>query len=137
VTARSLLVDPVSRQSFEGRYRLSEDPWNFRSSSYERAKYTMTVAALSRERYVSGFEPGCSIGELTALIAPHCARLLAMDVSPSAAAERAGKLALPLPGRGHTDERHRALLEFARLDLALHSPPDTPELSGLSRVFPS
>jgi hypothetical protein len=31
----------------------------------------------------------------------------------------AGKLDLPLPGHGHTGDRHRALLEFAREDLAL------------------
>lgn len=31
----------------------------------------------------------------------------------------AGRLDLPLPGHGHTGERHRALLEFAREDLAL------------------
>lgn len=30
-----------------------------------------------------------------------------------------GALALPLPGRGATRERHRSLMEFARLDLAL------------------
>ena len=37
-----------------------------------------------RERYASAFEPGCSIGVLTAQLAPRCDRLLACDVAAAA-----------------------------------------------------
>ena len=62
----------------------SSDPWNLRSAWYERRKYAITVAALPRERYRSGLEPGCSIGELTRLLAVRCDRLLAFDFAESA-----------------------------------------------------
>lgn len=66
---------------FDRVYAASDDPWNFSSSDYERAKYAATLAALPRRRYASGFEIGCSIGVLTELIADRCDRLLAVDTS--------------------------------------------------------
>ena len=81
---RAELDQEVSADAFENRYREHDDPWNYRLSSYERAKYDTTVKALSRERYVSAFEPGCSVGELTAMLAPRCDRLFAIDISPTA-----------------------------------------------------
>jgi cyclopropane fatty-acyl-phospholipid synthase-like methyltransferase len=38
------------------------------------------VAALPRERYQNVFEPGCSIGVLSELLAPRCERLLSTDI---------------------------------------------------------
>jgi protein-L-isoaspartate O-methyltransferase len=70
--------------AFEQRYRLDEDPWQFASSAYERERYAVIIESLTRDRYANAFEPGCSIGELTALLAPLCDRLLATDVSPTA-----------------------------------------------------
>jgi len=74
---------------FEALYKESADPWNFSGSSYEQQRYASTIAALSRDRYGSAFEPGCSVGELTARLAARCASVLATDVSASAVA-RAG-----------------------------------------------
>jgi chemotaxis methyl-accepting protein methylase len=74
----------VSAQAFENRYRDNPDPWNYQASPYERGKYQVTLASLSRPRYVSAFEPACSVGELTAMLAGRCARLLATDVSETA-----------------------------------------------------
>ncbi len=71
-------------EAFEERYRADADPWHFTSSPYERERYRTTLAALTRDRYASAFEPGCSIGEFTALLAPRCDRLLATDVSATA-----------------------------------------------------
>jgi SAM-dependent methyltransferase len=71
-------------EAFEERYRAAPDPWRFGTSAYERQRYGITIAALTRDRYANAFEPGCSIGELTALLAPRCDRLLATDVSPTA-----------------------------------------------------
>jgi SAM-dependent methyltransferase len=73
---------------FERIYATSDDPWHFRSSAYEREKYAATLAALPARRFSSGLEVGCSIGELTALLAPFCDSLLGIDIvaEPLAAA---------------------------------------------------
>lgn len=66
---------------FDALYRDNPDPWDFRGSAYERAKYSATLAALPRSRYRSGVEIGCSIGELTSRLGEHCDVLIALDVS--------------------------------------------------------
>jgi protein-L-isoaspartate O-methyltransferase len=71
-------------EAFEQRYRADPDPWCFATSSYERDRYATTMQALTREHYWNAFEPGCSIGELTARLATRCARVLATDVSATA-----------------------------------------------------
>jgi SAM-dependent methyltransferase len=78
----------VSREHFDGLYSSSEDPWQLASAWYERRKYGLTIAALPRERYRSALEPGCSIGQLTRLLAGRCDRLFAFDFA-AAAIERA------------------------------------------------
>ena len=72
---------------FDDVYRANEDPWAFASSPYERQKYADTLAALDRPRYKRAFEIGCSIGVLTAQLAPRCGRLLSVDVSEAALAQ--------------------------------------------------
>lgn len=84
---------PWSAEAFEQKYRLDPDPFHFATSPYEQARYDATMRALQRRHYRSAFEPGCSIGELTARLAPCCDRLVAMDVSATAlrtAATRVG-----------------------------------------------
>lgn len=71
---------------FAAMYAESADPWGFTSRWYERRKYALTVAALPRERYRRGFEPGCSIGVLSELLADRCDSLLVTDVAPAAVA---------------------------------------------------
>jgi SAM-dependent methyltransferase len=78
---------------FEAMYAESTDPWGFASRWYERRKYALTLAALPRERYARGFEPGCSIGVLTGLLATRCDSLLATDVAAAAVAEARQALA--------------------------------------------
>lgn len=72
---------------FEERYARDPDPWRFRTSGYERAKYSATLDALPRPRYASALEVGCSIGVLTRALAPRCERLLALDVAEAALAQ--------------------------------------------------
>jgi len=79
-------VSHCEAAAFESRYRESDDPWNFASSAYEQNRYAMTLQALARHRYRRAFEPGCSIGALTAQLAPLCEELVATDVSPTALA---------------------------------------------------
>lgn len=66
---------------FEAVYAASEDPWSFETSGYEAAKYRATLDSLEGRRFERAFEIGCSIGVFTALLAPRCAELLAVDVS--------------------------------------------------------
>jgi trans-aconitate methyltransferase len=70
--------------SFERLYRLDADPWKFGSSAYERDRYAAILRTLNRPHYGYAFEPGCSIGVLTSMLAPRCRQLLAEDVAPSA-----------------------------------------------------
>ena len=72
--------------SFEEKYRSERDPWQFATSPHEQRRYALTVAMLPARRFASAFEPGCSIGELTARLAPRCDHLLAIDASPTAVA---------------------------------------------------
>ncbi|MBL3556990.1 MULTISPECIES: SAM-dependent methyltransferase [Marinobacter] len=69
---------------FERLYQSSEDPWNFRHSTYERERYAAICHSLADREYRSAFEPGCAIGELTAMLAPLCHSLEAIDFSASA-----------------------------------------------------
>jgi SAM-dependent methyltransferase len=75
-----------SARAFEDMYRQSRDPWNFSRSEYERGRYRATLDALLRPSYRRAFEPGCSIGELTAQLALRCDHVVATDVAPSAVA---------------------------------------------------
>jgi protein-L-isoaspartate O-methyltransferase len=77
---------PVSQAAFEAKYRQSVDPWNFRGSRYERDRYELTLRSLMRSRYRRAFEPGCSIGVLTAALAERCDEVQAIDIAPSAVA---------------------------------------------------
>ncbi|MBF9143807.1 class I SAM-dependent DNA methyltransferase [Hymenobacter properus] len=81
---------------FDHVYQANRDPWNFETSPYEREKYAATLAALPRTHYAEVFEVGCSLGVLTAQLAPRCGHLLAVDVSEAALAQaRARCAALP------------------------------------------
>lgn len=64
---------------FEQMYQDSPDPWSLAERVYERRKYDLTVACLPRPTYRRTFEPGCSIGMLTAKLAAHCDDILASD----------------------------------------------------------
>ncbi len=66
---------------FDDVYRANNDPWSFETSPYERDKYAATLAALPQQRYASGFEIGCSIGVLSAMLAQRCDQLLSVDAS--------------------------------------------------------
>ena len=71
---------------FSEQYAGSPDPWGFRTRWYEQRKRDVTVACLPRPAYRRGFEPGCSIGVLSAALARRCARLVVADVEDSALA---------------------------------------------------
>ena len=90
---------------FERLYDAAPDPWGFTDRWYEQRKRAVTLAALPRRRYRTGYEPGCSIGVLTAQLADRCDALLASDVSATALASAAARLA----DRPHVRLEQRAL----------------------------
>lgn len=74
----------VLQSQLEALYRNSDDPWRFRSSSYEQAKFRATVDALARPRYRSALEVGCGNGELSRHIAPLCDHYTGVDAVDTA-----------------------------------------------------
>jgi len=76
--------DITSADFFDEKYRQQADPWNFAGSPYEQNRYDAIFANLAHRRYEVAFEPGCSIGVLTARLATICRRVRAMDISPTA-----------------------------------------------------
>lgn len=107
---------------FEAMYDVAPDPWGFRSRWYERRKRALTLAALPRQRYRSGFEPGCSIGLLTEELAERCDRLVATDVSAAALGAAASRLG------------HREGVDLRRWALGDPWPADRFDLIMLSEI---
>lgn len=77
-------MNRVPIETFTKMYDADADPWGFRTRWYERRKYDLTLAALPRRHYRRAFEPGCSVGVLTAGLAVRCAELIAHDPVPAA-----------------------------------------------------
>lgn len=75
---------------FDATYARHADPWGFTDRPYEARKRALTLAALPDARYARVLEVGCSIGVLTAELAPRCDALTATDVA-DAALERAAE----------------------------------------------
>jgi SAM-dependent methyltransferase len=69
---------------FDGMYAAAADPWGFEERWYERRKYAIALAMLPRERYRAAFEPGCSVGVFTRMLAPRCGTLLSCDLAAAA-----------------------------------------------------
>ena len=82
--AESSTVDPCAAEAFEARYRDEEDPWDFAGSPSEQARYDAILDVLGPGPFRSAYEPGCSVGVLTARLAHRCHHLRAVDVSPTA-----------------------------------------------------
>ena len=69
---------------FDQMYSSSVDPWELSTRWYEQRKYAITLAMLPRRHYRHAFEPGCSIGVLTALLTRRCEQVTATDVAAAA-----------------------------------------------------
>lgn len=65
-------------------YADADDPWQLSTRWYEQRKYAITLAMLPNRRYRHAFEPGCSIGALTARLAQRCDHVTAVDVADAA-----------------------------------------------------
>jgi SAM-dependent methyltransferase len=75
-----LIGKSPSRDAAHFQSMYDADPWHFRTSDYEQAKYRRSLEALPPRRFGSAFEVGCSIGVLTQLLAPRCNALLGVDI---------------------------------------------------------
>lgn len=79
-------------EHFERLYSESADPWDYASSPYEQAKYRATLEAVP-DPAGEALELGCSIGVFTAMLAPRCRRLVAVDFSTAAVRSARERLA--------------------------------------------
>jgi SAM-dependent methyltransferase len=75
--------DRAPVEHFERLARESEDPWDYATSEYEQGKYRQTLDYLPAWPGRT-LELGCSVGVFTAMLAPRCERLVAVDFSPTA-----------------------------------------------------
>ncbi len=66
---------------FDAIYGANPDPWQVGTSWYERRKLAVLLASLPRERYPTGWEPGCGPGFVTAALAGRVDDLVATDGS--------------------------------------------------------
>jgi SAM-dependent methyltransferase len=118
VTRRTASVPPAW---FDTLYADADDPWDFATSDYERAKYQATLAAVG-SGHRRALEVGCSIGVLTRQLAARCQQLLAIDVA-EAALDQARQRCAGL-----------ANVAFQRLRLPDEVPPGCFDLVLLSEV---
>ncbi len=121
-SATKLVQQSRAAAEFERQYERDADPWGYESNAYERAKYDATLAALPRARYGSALEIGCSIGVLTAQLAPRCDHLVAIDFAATALTRARTRLA------------QQPQVEFRRLTLPDEYPPERFDLTLLSEV---
>jgi SAM-dependent methyltransferase len=103
-----MIPPPASSASFfEAKYSHDADPWGFAENASELSRYQTTIRALGNRRYKRAFEPGCSIGVLTEMLASVCDSVVAVDFS-STAVELARKRCA---GLSHVDISCGALTE--------------------------
>jgi cyclopropane fatty-acyl-phospholipid synthase-like methyltransferase len=82
----------MNGSEFERRYRRDGDPWHYRESEYERAKYDATLSACGPGPFGSALELGGSIGVFSARLAGRCETLITIDLSPTAVAAARAQL---------------------------------------------
>jgi SAM-dependent methyltransferase len=90
---------------FDALFSADDDPWRYRSRWYEERKRALTLACLPERRWRHGFEPACANGELSALLATRCERLLVCDGAATAVALSRARLA----GQAHVEVRHASV----------------------------
>jgi SAM-dependent methyltransferase len=79
-------VNTTDASYFDQKYEALDDPWSFASDPYEQARYRAVLSHVTPGRYARAFEPGCSIGVLTAELAKRCGHVYATDISSQAVA---------------------------------------------------
>ncbi len=111
-----------SQAFFEAQYQASRDPWHFASSPYELHRYRATLDALSHVTYRCAYEPGCSVGVLTAALAQRCERVIACDIAHGAVVCAQARC------------RHLANVDISQRDAADGPPPGSFDLMLFSEI---
>lgn len=65
-------------------FRTLKDPWNFERSSYEQARLQVLLDEVKKYPHESVLEVGCAEGAFTEMLGAVAARVVAIDVSPTA-----------------------------------------------------
>ncbi len=65
-------------------YATAPDPFGFDTLPHERERYRRTLELVGPGPFARALELGCSEGSFTALLAPRCTELVAVDVSATA-----------------------------------------------------
>ena len=104
-------------------YEQSDDPWNHRTSVYEQAKFSATLAAIGDGPFANALEIGCGNGTLLALLAPRCKSLTGLECIPAA---------VTLAQRAVADHPHVTVLQACVPD---QLPATHPDLVLLSEVL--
>jgi SAM-dependent methyltransferase len=78
---------------FDQMYAAADDPWGLATRWYETRKYALSMALLPDRHYQDAFEPGCSVGVLTGMLAARCGQVLAWDASGAAVRAAAARTA--------------------------------------------
>lgn len=110
---------------FDRLYAESADPWQLQHRWYEKRKYAITLALLPYPRYRHAFEPGCSVGVLTELLAQRCDHVTSTDVVVAALDATHRRLVT-----GHLRDR----VTLLRRSLDMPWPPGRFDLVMLSEV---
>jgi SAM-dependent methyltransferase len=113
---------PDPKAYFDDLYAGNSDPWRLATRWYEERKRAITAASLPQRRYGSGLEIGCSVGELTAVLAERCDALLGVDIS-DAAVQTATRRTSGYPG-----------VRIAELDATVDFPDGPFDLVVLSEI---
>ncbi|MBI4424577.1 MAG: methyltransferase domain-containing protein [Elusimicrobia bacterium] len=80
--------DLSTRDKMRRVFKRRADPFRYAGSAYETRRFEAMLALVADRRHESALEVGCAEGRFTALLAPRCGRLVAVDLS-AAALERA------------------------------------------------
>jgi len=115
-------LESLPPRYFSRIYQRRGDPWGFETSPYESEKYNLTVESLPLSSYRSAVEVGCSIGVLTARLAPRCERLLGIDVSEIALEQARQRCA------------HLPQVRFEKMQFPRQAPDDCFDLIVVSEV---
>lgn len=110
----------VTQARLDGIYAHSTDPWQFRTSAYEKAKYEATLKALVQPAYTAILELGCGNGELAARLATRTSNYVGVDAACVAITEA---------------RRLRPDLHFVELYLPAHLPEGPFDLIVASEIL--
>jgi SAM-dependent methyltransferase len=73
-------------QSLDRLFRSRTDPWNFETDAYNAIRFAKIVDVIGRVPHRSILDVGCAEGHLTRRLCAIAEHVVAMDVSPTAAA---------------------------------------------------